>query len=109
MKKANINENEELREFCRNMRCMIEEQDYVKANEEIKRIMSSYPDSPVPHNLLGIILEKEHQHVLAMKHFRAAYALEPSYEPVKRNLNIFGEWQTKGIIYYYDYEDCIAG
>ena len=40
--------------------------------------MAENPHGAVPHNLMGILLEKESNHVLAMKHFRAAYALDPT-------------------------------
>jgi len=36
--------------------------------------------------LLGIIAELRRDLVLACRHYRAAYALDPSYEPANRNL-----------------------
>ncbi len=56
----------------------------------IYETMSKFPHSPKPHNLIGLLLEKEGNHILAMKHFRAAYSLDPTYLPAERNLNKFG-------------------
>ena len=48
--------------------------------------MAENPHCAIPHNLMGILLEKEANHVLAMKHFRAAYALDPTYIPARYNM-----------------------
>lgn len=52
--------------------------------------MSKYPHAPQTHNLMGIILEKKEEHAAAMKHFRAALALDPTYYPAKHNLDMYG-------------------
>lgn len=44
------------------------------------------PDSPEPHNLLGIWYELKGDQNQARKHFRASYALDPTYEPATKNL-----------------------
>lgn len=43
-------------------------------------------DAPEPHNLLGILAELKGDDCLARKHYRAAYALDPTYKPACRNL-----------------------
>lgn len=58
--------------------------------------MSKYPDSAVPHNLLGIWYEKEGAHAEAIKHFRAAYALDPTYAPASQNLETYGTFYSTG-------------
>ena len=42
--------------------------------------------SPETHNLLGIIGEITGDLSLARKHYRAAYALDPTFKPACRNL-----------------------
>lgn len=44
------------------------------------------PDAPEPHNLLGIWYEFKGNNDLARKHYRAAYALDPTYRPASENL-----------------------
>ena len=53
--------------------------------------MLQNPHSAIPHNLMGILMEKENNHVLAMKHFRAAYALDPTYIPARYNMEQYGK------------------
>jgi len=48
------------------------------------------PESPVLHNLMGVILEKECRHVQAMKCFKNAYDLDQGYEPARYNLERYG-------------------
>jgi len=64
----------------------LKEGDYSKAEENIKRAMLERPHSPEAHNLYGILAELESDGSLARKHYRAAYALDPTYKPATRNL-----------------------
>ena len=64
--------SERLEDKCREL---IEKKEYETCEKEIADAMVTMPHSAVPHNLMGILLEKEHNHILAMKHFRAAYGL----------------------------------
>lgn len=48
-------------------------------------ILENY-HAPEAHNLLGIYEEMTGDASLARKHFRAAYALDPTYKPASRNL-----------------------
>jgi len=64
----------------------LKEGDYSKAEENIKRAMLQRPHSPEAHNLYGILAELESDGSLARKHYRAAYALDPTYKPAARNL-----------------------
>ena len=57
-----------------------------QAREEIASAMAAFADAPEPHNLLGIYYEQEGDLQSARKHYRAAYALDPSYKPCCRNL-----------------------
>jgi len=44
------------------------------------------PDAPEPHNLLGIWFELKMDEDKARKHYRAAYALDPTFKPACKNL-----------------------
>lgn len=64
-----------------------------KLDEAKKLVLSQmvkYPDSAEPHNLLGIIEEYRNNHILAMKHFRDACDLDPTYAPARLNIEVFG-------------------
>ena len=52
------------------------------------------PDAPEPHNLLGILAELKGDDSVARRHYRAAYALDPTYKPACRNLErlVIFEW-----------------
>nr|WP_320024455.1 hypothetical protein [uncultured Acetobacterium sp.] len=64
----------------------LEEGDYILAEEKIKKAMNGNPHSPISHNLYGILEELLKEDNLAHKHYRAAYALDPTYKPAIRNL-----------------------
>ena len=67
--------------------------------------MAADPHSAICHNLMGILMENENEHVLAMKHFRAAYALDSTYIPARLNMEIFGQdYPLKHLVYSED--DC---
>lgn len=59
---------------------------YSQAEENSKQAMLINPHSPVVHNLYGILGELLAEDNLARKHYRAAYALDPTYKPAIRNL-----------------------
>lgn len=81
---------EELRELCLDVKKEIEDGDYEAADLEIRNAMKNDPDSGVPHNLMGILQEHRRNHVGAMKHFRAAWALEPTLLCARWNLDVYG-------------------
>lgn len=57
--------------------------------EAYKIIISAFsenPHAPEPHNLLGLWYEMKGNEDLARKHYRAAYALDPTYKPASKNL-----------------------
>ena len=64
--------------------------------ELICQFMEQYPHAPQPHNLLGIVMEKTGKHHAAMKHFKAALALDPEYLPAKYNLRTYGTFFSRG-------------
>lgn len=67
----------------------------------ISTAMFQSPHSAVPHNLMGLLLEKKRKHEDAMKHFRAANALDPTYAPSRWNLEAFAEfYKTRAEAYF---------
>ena len=97
--------NQELSELCNSIRNLVASQDYDKCGEIICQAMGSFPCDPQPHNLLGIVFEKVGNHVDAMKQFRAASALDPTYAPARQNLTTYGTFYSAGSAAF-DESDC---
>lgn len=97
MKKATKTEQiNPLNELCISIKKLVLEKDYKTCEKIIYKAMEQFPHAPHPHNLLGIVLEKMGDHPLAMKHFRAAWALDPSYLPANYNLETYGTFYSRG-------------
>lgn len=97
MKHANnTKSNNELKQLCTSVRAFVIDGAYEACMKPICQAMQQYPHAPEPHNLLGIILEKTGDHLTAMKHFRAAWALDPTYLPANHNLNTYGTFFSDG-------------
>lgn len=96
---------QELAVLCGTIRKLVKLSDYQQSELYIKEAISKYPHAPEPHNLLGLLLEAQNDHVAAMKHFRAAYALDPTYLPSRHNLEHFGTFESKRK-WAYDESDC---
>lgn len=94
-----------LYEFSKKIKKMAESGHCEDAVFLIRQKMAQFPDAPEPHNLYGIILEKQRDTVGAMKHFRAAWALEPSYAPARQNMDRFGSFEND-LKPAYSEEDC---
>ena len=95
-------------DLCASVRRLSEAKRYDDCKNIITHAMMSYPNNPEPHNLYGIILEKTGYHMLAMNHFRAAWALDPTYEPAIANLNNLGNSISYGRLAF-DNSDCSNG
>lgn len=78
------------KKLCSKIKRAVVLKQYPYCEERLREAMREYPDAPQPHNLYGIMMEKRGQHALAMRHFRAAWALDPSYQPARWNLEAFG-------------------
>ncbi len=63
------------------------EKEYRLAQLLIMDAMRDDSAAPAAHNLLGALAELRGEAPLAGKHYRAAYALDPSYRPASRNLD----------------------
>lgn len=86
----------ELDSLCDKVRELVSKNDYEACIIAIQKAMGDYPHAPHPHNLMGIVLEKLGDHLTAMKHFRAAWALDPTYLPAGHNLEIYGTFFSNG-------------
>ena len=96
----------ELNALCIEVRKLVGIGDYQKCTGIILSAMSKYPHAPQPHNLLGVLLEKQGDHLAAMKHFRAAWALDAAYIPARQNLERFGTLFYDGTCAF-DESDCL--
>ena len=92
--------------LCRRIRTLIEAGALEQAEVVLAAAMGEAPHAPEPHNLIGIILEKKHDHVGAMKHFRAAWVLDPSYRPARINMEQYGDPFPDRRRYIFDVGGC---
>lgn len=69
----------------------INKRNFSKAKEMLQKATSENFEKPAPFNLLGIIYEMQHKQPEAMKMYRAALALDPSYKPANDNIERAGE------------------
>lgn len=65
-----------------------------KAIEALRMAISKEPGLPDSHNLLGVIEEYKENVEEAQKYYRAALALDPSYEPANSNLDRITEMES---------------
>ncbi|MDI3542431.1 MAG: hypothetical protein PWP57_34 [Candidatus Atribacteria bacterium] len=108
MKDQEISETKnDLNALCVTVRELITAQEYQKCESLIYSAMSKYPHASEPHNLIGVLLEKKGDHLTAMKHFRAAWALDPTYIPARQNLECYGTFFSHGKCAY-DESDCLV-
>lgn len=80
---------EELSDLISQAKSMIGHREFDACEALLCTAMFQNPHSAVPHNLMGLLLEKKRKHEDAMKHFRAANALDPAYAPARWNLEGF--------------------
>lgn len=99
-------DNVELTALCNTVREFICQKKFRESENLIKQAMGKYPHSPEPHNLMGIQLENEGDHLTAMKHFRAAWALDPNYLPARFNKSQYAEIFCKEHKDAYNEADC---
>ena len=93
--------SEEVRVFLRNG-------DFKECEKAIYNAMYKYPHAAAPHNLLGIYLEKTGDHIEAMRHFRAACDLDPTYRPAEQNLIVFGTFCPGRKVCAFNLKDCLS-
>ncbi|MFA7673379.1 MAG: hypothetical protein WCY62_05960 [Clostridia bacterium] len=98
--KEMIKDTNDLGALCNTVKELINTQNYEKCENLICCAMEKYPHAPEPHNLFGILLEKKGDHLMAMKHFRAAWVLDPTYIPARLNLDCYGTFLSNGLCVY---------
>ena len=92
---------EQLHDLIAQARELIRQREFDVCEALLATAMFQNPHSAVPHNLMGLLLEQKRQHEDAMKHFRAANALEPTYGPARGNLEGFAEcYKTRREAYF---------
>lgn len=99
-------QSKKLSQFCDDARKLVMERDYNTCYDLTCAIMREYPDAPQPHNIMGILLEKTGQHPEAMKHFRVALVLDPTYRPAIENLDTYGTFHSSGRCVF-DESECV--
>lgn len=105
--KKTLSNQRELNELCITVKTLISKKEFEQCYKLIYHAMEQYPHAPEPHNLLGILLEKQGNHALGMRHFRAAWALDPTYRPANYNLYVYGTFCSNGrCTCAYDDDDC---
>ncbi|PWM44179.1 MAG: hypothetical protein DBX47_05840 [Clostridiales bacterium] len=100
------NEKTDLVELCNIVKKLINDKKYSESEKLICQAMSDCPHSPEPHNLMGVLLANMGDQLTAMKHFRAAWALNPAYVPARYNMNRYSEIFNSNIKDAYVEEDC---
>jgi len=63
------------------------------AVEHVRKAISLDPGRPDAFNLLGALMEIQHNVLDAQKYYRAALDLDPTYKPAKDNLDRSTRWQ----------------
>lgn len=101
-----IEVKDELNKLSSSVKKYIENGEYENAQKIICEAMCEYPDAPQPHNLFGILMEEEGNHVRAMKHFRASWDLDPTYLPARHNLMDYGTFCSHPKKFAYSEIDC---
>lgn len=103
--KAVSADRQELDSLCGAVRELASTGRYPEGEQMVLEAMQKYPNAAQPHNLLGILLEKQGDHLTAMKHFRAALDLDPAYLPAQLNLERYSAFVLDGTCAY-DTSDC---
>ncbi|EXJ22663.1 hypothetical protein ADIAL_1917 [Alkalibacterium sp. AK22] len=79
-------EKHQLNTLCKEVERLFKDKQYELCLERATLAVGQYPHAAEPHNLLGVLLEAKGMKAEAMKHYRAAIALEPGYRPARENL-----------------------
>ena len=94
MNRPFIEYEKELSTLCDSVKQLANKCDYSECEKLIADAMSKFPHAPHPHNLMGILFEIKDDHISAMKHFRAAWSLDPTYTPARHNLDNLASFHT---------------
>lgn len=100
---------ETINELIISSRKMMAAHEYGKCEKMIRNAMGDYPDDAIPHNLMGILYEKKGDHIGAMRHFRAAWSLDPTYRPSLMNLDNFGKYIADKVFIFEESDEKVVG
>lgn len=108
MKRAmHFEEEGELTTLCQSAKRLITAGKYQEGRLLIGEMLQRDPEAPEPHNLLGLLWEREGDERAAMRHFRAAWALAPTYLPARYNMERLGSFfHEQGAKPAYTLQDC---
>lgn len=73
----------------------INEYRFDAAAAHLRRAIAADAGRPEAFNLLGVLQEMEGDHLAAVKNFRVALDLDPTYQPAQHNLLRASEWDRK--------------
>jgi DNA-binding NtrC family response regulator len=72
---------------------------FVEAETYLRQAIAQSPQRPEAITLLGILLEMQDRQIEALKLYRAALSLDPTYQLAQQNLNRAATWESEqGII-----------
>lgn len=97
----------ELINLCNRVKASLSQNAYKECMEDICYAMYLHPDAPEPHNLMGIVMEQQRNHIGAMKHFRAALDLDPTYLPARDNMMDYARFDVPIPRCRFCYADCL--
>ena len=102
-----MSEQNAMQQLTAHIRALVAQRHFSQAEDEAARAMAAAPHDAQPHNLMGIIAESRNDHVQAMKHFRAAWALDPTYRPARINMERYGSFCEQIPRPVYDETECV--
>ncbi len=76
----------------------ISDRSFAAARETARKAIAADPGQPEGYNLLGALLEIEHNWLEAQKFYRAALDIDPTYKPAMTNLERTTAWHKFGKI-----------
>lgn len=101
-----MSEQNAMQPLTAHIRVLVAQRHFSEAEDEAAQAMAAAPHDAQPHNLMGIIAESRNDHVQAMKHFRAAWALNPTYRPARINMERYGSFSGQMPRPVYDETEC---
>ena len=101
-----MSEQNVMQPLTAHIRALVAQRHFSEAEDEAAQAMAAAPHDAQPHNLMGIIAESRNDHVQAMKHFRAAWALEPTYRPARINMERYGSFSGQMPRPVFDETEC---
>jgi len=66
---------------------LITEQKWDDADGYLRKAITMEPRKPEPYNLIGVMLEMQGDKIEALKMYRAALGVDPTYPPAKANID----------------------